>query len=597
MSIPKRDELDKRYTWALEDIYPDDAAFSAALKEAESLIERCEAMKGHLTESADSLLAYLKLNDEATDTVERLATYCMRKSDEDTGNSFYQGLKGSFMTFYVKLEAAASFATPELLEAPAELYDRYFAQKPELAVYRRYIDRILAKKAHTLSPAEEKLLASAGEMAQNPGEVFSVFTNADMRFPDAVGADGEAHTVNQETAITLMRSSDRVLRKAAFESLYHTFGGFKNTIAACLDAQVAQLRFFAKARGFENTMQASLFETEVPVSVYKNLIEAVHDNMGYMHKYMALRKKLLGLDELHMYDVYVPIVWDIDDKIPFEEAKETVAAALAPLGEEYVAALRKGFDERWIDVYQNIGKRSGAYSSGGRPHPYVLLNHDDDLESEFTLAHEMGHALHTYHSIKNQPTVYSDYVIFVAEVASTCNEALLMQSLLKKTTDKRGRAYLINHFLEQFRTTLYRQTMFAEFEMKINEMAEQGIKLTADVLSELYGKLNEEYYGPDVVSDPEISFEWARIPHFFYNFYVFQYATGFSAAMALSQRILTGGEEAVKQYLGFLSAGSSTDPISILRAAGVDMNTTKPVTDALGIFGDLIDEFEKLLSE
>ncbi|MBO6010722.1 MAG: oligoendopeptidase F family protein, partial [Oscillospiraceae bacterium] len=395
MSIPKRDELDKRYTWATEDIYPDDAAFSAALKDAEAFIGRYEAMKGRLTESAESLLAFLKLNDETQITVEMLATYCMRKSDEDTGNSFYQGLKGSFMSFYVRLEAAASFATPELLAAPPELYDRYFDEKPELAHYRRYIDRILAKKAHTLSPAEEKLLASAGEMAQNPGEIFSVFTNADLRFPDAVDSEGKTHTVTQETAVTLMRSPDRVLRKAAFESLYHTFGGFKNTVAACLDAQVAQLRFFAKARGFENTMQASLFDTEVPVSVYKNLIEAVHENMGYMYKYMALRKKLLGVDELHLYDIYVPIVSDFDVKIPFEEAKETVAAALAPLGAEYVAALKKGFDERWIDVYQNVGKRSGAYSSGGRPHPYVLLNHEDDLESEFTLAHEMGHALHT----------------------------------------------------------------------------------------------------------------------------------------------------------------------------------------------------------
>ena len=597
MSIPKRDELDKRYTWAIEDIFADDEAFSAALKDAEKFIERCEAMKGRLTESADSLLEYLQLSDEARIAVEKLATYCMRKSDEDTGNSFYQGLKGSFMNFYVRLEAAASFAAPELLAAPAELYDRFFAEKPELAHYRLYIDRILAKKAHTLSPAEEKLLASAGEMAQSPDEVYSVFTNADLRFPDAIDAEGNAHQVTQETAVTLMRSPDRVLRKAAFESLYHTFGGFKNTVAACLDAQVAQLRYFAKARGFASTMEASLFETEVPVSVYKNLIEAVHENMGYMYKYMALRKKLLGVDELHMYDVYVPIVSDVSEKIPFEQAKENVAAALAPLGEEYVAALRKGFDERWIDVYQNVGKRSGAYSSGGRPHPYVLLNHEDDLESEFTLAHEMGHALHTYNSIKTQPTVYSDYVIFVAEVASTCNEALLTADLLKKTTDKRERAYIINHFLEQFRTTLYRQTMFAEFEMKINEMAEQGVKLTADVLCELYGKLNAEYYGPDVVSDPEISVEWARIPHFFYDFYVFQYATGFSAAMALSRRILNGGEEAVKQYLGFLSAGNSADPISILRAAGVDMNTTGPVTDALKVFGELIDELEALLAE
>lgn len=595
MSIPKRDEVDKRYTWALEDIYPDDAAFEAALAEADKLAARYEVMKGHLTDSADSLLAYLKLNDEATVQLDMLATYCMRKSDEDTGNSKYQGLKARFMNTYVKICSAMSFADPELLSAPAEVYERFLAEKPELSVYRRYIDRTLAAKIHTLSPAEEKLLASAGEMSRSPEEIFSVFTNADLRFPDAVDSEGKAHTVTQETAVPLMRSPDRALRKSAFESLYHTFGSYKNTIAACLSAQTAQLRYFAQARGFANTMEASLFRTEVPVSVYKNLIEAVHENMHYMYKYMALRKKLLGVDELHMYDVYVPIVSECSDTIPFEEAKLNVSEALKPLGEDYVAMLNKGFDSRWIDVYQNVGKRSGAYSSGGRPHPYVLLNQDDTLDSEFTLAHEMGHSLHTFYSVKNQPTVYSDYVIFVAEVASTCNEALLTESLLKKTSDKRGRAYIINHFLEQFRTTLYRQTMFAEFEMKINEMAEQGVGLTADVLCKLYGDLNALYYGPDVVCDPEIALEWARIPHFFYNFYVFQYATGFSAAMALSRGILNGGADAVKKYLGFLSAGCSKDPISILRDAGVDMTTTKPVTDALKTFGELIDELDMLL--
>ena len=396
--------------------------------------------------------------------------------------------------------------------------------------------------------------------------------------------------------IPLVESADRTLRKSAFESLYHTYAGVRNTSAAALAGQVNQLKFFAKARKYPSTLAASLDATNVPEQVYHNLIQAVHEDMHYMYKYMALRKKLLGVDELHMYDLYTSIVPEADIRVPFEQAKQEVMEAVSVLGEDYQAILKEGFENRWLDVYENQGKRSGAYSAGHQVHPFVLLNYKNTLDSEFTLAHEMGHALHSYLSNHTQTPVDSDYVIFVAEVASTCNEALLMQSLLNKTQDKKVRAYLINYFLEQFRTTLYRQTMFAEFEMLINQASERGEALTSKMLNQLYHDLNVLYYGPDVVVDEEIDFEWERIPHFYYNFYVFQYATGFSAAMALSQRILKEGESAVKDYLGFLSGGCSKSPIDLLRGAGVDMSTPQPIHEALALFGSLIDELDQLLA-
>ena len=460
----------------------------------------------------------------------------------------------------------------------------------------RWISYVV-KRLISSSEAEEKILALTGEMGQSPENIYSMFSDADLRFPDAVDKDGKAHQVTHGSYIPLVQSEDRVLRKSAFESMYGTFDKFKNTCAATLSAQIKAVNFYAKARKYDSSLEAALDGTEVPVSVYKNLIEAVHDNMHYMYDYVALRKKLLGVDELHFYDLYTPVVPDADMKITFEEAKETVLKALAPMGEDYLAILKEGFENRWIDVYENEGKTSGAYSAGARVHPYVLLNHKDTLNCMFTLAHEMGHAIHSYLSNKNQPVVYSDYVIFVAEVASTCNEALLMQYLLKNTEDKKQRAYLINYFLEQFRTTLYRQTMFAEFELKINEMVAAGESLTAEGLNELYGELNKLYFGDGIVLDDEIKLEWARIPHFYYDYYVYQYATGYSAAIALSQRILKYGEPAVKDYIGFLKGGCSTDPISLLKGAGVDMATTQPINEALAMFGELVKKMEEAMAE
>lgn len=597
LEILKRADVKKENTWATEDLYATDALWEEDLKRLSEYGDKIAAFEGKLMDSADNLYNYFKLSDELDVLTDNLFNYASRKSDEDTKNNFYQAMFGKAYSELVKVESRSAFFEPELLAADESVIEGFYKEKPELEVYRIAINDVVRMKAHILSPEEERILALAGEISEAPGNINSMLNNADMKYPSIKDADGNELRVTHGSFIPLLESKDENVRRAAFESLYHTYADFKNTSASILSAQVKQLIFFAKSRHYNSTLEAALDGTNVPVSVYKNLIEAVHDNMHYMHKYVRLRKKLMKKDELHMYDLYTSIVPTADAKIPFEEAKKTVLEAVKPLGEEYQSILKEGFDNRWIDIYENEGKRSGAYSAGALVHPYVLLNYKETLDSQFTLAHEMGHALHSYYSNHTQPTCYRHYRIFVAEVASTCNEALLMEHLLAKTTDKMERAYLINYFLEQFRTTLYRQTMFAEFEMKINEMVENGESLTADELCKLYRELNIEYYGEDIVVDHEIDMEWARIPHFYYNFYVFQYATGYSAAIALSRRILNEGESAVKDYLGFLKGGCSKDPVSLLRGAGVDMATKEPVNAALKLFGELIDELDELLAE
>ena len=595
--IPQRSEIEEKYKWDLTDVYESDEAFEKALDDAGKYPEQLLSFQGKISQSAKSLLDYLKLDDEITVVARDLIHYSNRKSDEDTRVSLYSGYCERVESLLTNIGSAAAFAVPEILSVSEEKMAEFYGQESGLKLYELALNRIFKRREHILSPEEERILAMTGEMRNTPSTVFSMLDNADMKFPDAIDKDGNAHQITHGSYIPCMQSGDRALRKSAFESLYHTYKGFENTYTSILSGHLKTLGFNANVRKYENTLEAALDSTEVPQSVYHSLIEAVHANMDKMYRYVELRKKLLKVDELHYYDLYAPMVSDFEMKISYEEAVNMVLEAVKPLGEDYGKLMRKGFDSRWIDVYENEGKCSGAYSAGASVHPYVLLNHTDDLQSAFTIAHEMGHALHSYYSNEAQPVTYSDYEIFVAEVASTFNESLLMQHLLKTTTDKKQKAYLINYFLEQFRTTLYRQTMFAEFELKINEAQANGEAITSDFLCELYGGLNKLYFGDGIVHDEEINYEWARIPHFYYNYYVYQYATGFSAAIALSQRVLNGGKAEVDDYLGFLKGGNSKTPVDLLKGAGVDMTDPQVVSDALKLFGELLDEMEQIANE
>lgn len=597
-TVPARAEVDPQFQWALTDIFPSDEAWSSCYTEAQSMLDKLRGFEGHLSDSADTLLEYLRFGDTLSEKLDALGNYAQRKSDEDTRNAVYQEMTAKFTNLAVAVGQADAFSTPELLAIPDETLDSFYQAAPGLSHYRLVLDRVRRQKPHTLSREYEALLAAAGQLGQCPDDIFSMLNDADMTFPDAVDSQGQSHPVTHGTFVPLLQSPDRVLRENAFHSLYSVYGQYRNTSAAVLSAQMKQLQFFADARRYDSALHAALDGTEVPVEIYHNLITAVRDGLPAMHRYVRLRQKLLGVDELHFYDLYTSIVADQDVEVDYEEAKQTALEALAPLGDEYRAMLEEGFANHWIDVYENQGKRSGAYSAGPYgTHPYVLLNYTDTLNDVFTLVHEMGHALHSYLSNKHQSVTYANYVIFVAEVASTCNESLLMQHLLNKTQDKRRRAYLVNYFLEQFRGTLYRQTMFAEFELWCSEQTRQGIPLTAESLSAKYQQLNRDYYGEDIVLDPEIALEWARIPHFYYNFYVYQYATGYAAAIALSQRILKEGAPAVENYLSFLSKGCSADPVTLLRGAGVDMASPEPVAAALKLFDSLVTELETLLQD
>ncbi len=595
IKILKRNEMDPAYCWNTADLFVNDDAWNAELEACQELPSKFAAYQGRLGESAETLYEYLTMSEAVEDRLNKLVVYSFIRLDEDTTNSFYQAMKGRCSSFLVQFGSATAFEGPELVGISDETLEKFYAEKPELEKFRRYLTKARLNKPHILSPEEENLLANAGEVGQAAGNIFRTFNDADMKFPKVADKDGKEYNLTNGSYISLMESDDRTLRENAFKGLYGVYGSYRNTLAAMLNAQVRKDIFYSKVRKYENSLESALHPVEVPTAVYHNLIEAVHQNMDKLHRYMGLRKKAMGLDELHMYDIYASMLPEADNEISFEQARDEVLEATKVLGEEYHTVLKSSFEQRWMDVYENEGKRSGAYSIGSPVHPFVLLNHKNTLNSEFTLAHEMGHAMHSYLSHKYQPGIYSSYVLFVAEVASTCNEALLMQYLLGRTTDKKQRAVLINYFLEQFRTTLYRQTMFAEFELEISRVAETGEPLTADRLEQIYYDLNKAYYGEDVVVDKEIAIEWARIPHFYRHFYVYQYATGFSAAMALSKRILEGGEEAVQDYLKFLSGGCSTDPVSLLKIAGVDMSTPKPVNDALALFGELIGELEELL--
>lgn len=594
--LPKRSEVKQEDTWKVEDMYAGVDEWKADLEKIKKLTDELASYKGRMGDSAKNLYEAMQLDDEISRIGGVAYSYASRCSDVDTTNTENQALVMQISSLVVSIGEKSAFMTPEILAIPEETLEQFFKEEPKLSVYCNALNNILRRKDHMLSAEMEQLLASAGDVTDTPDNTFSMFNNADLTFPEITDEDGEKIRLTHGRYISFLESSDRRVREEAFKAMYDTYKSFRNTLAATYAGKLKAHWFYAKARKYNSCLEAAVDRNNVPASVYHNLIEAVHQNLDKMHRYVTLRRKLLGVDELHMYDLYTPLVKEADVKIPFEKAKETVYEALAPLGEDYRAVIKEGFENRWIDVYENEGKRSGAYSAGVYGvHPYVLLNHNETLDSMFTLAHEMGHAMHSYLSNKTQPHVDSHYVIFVAEVASTCNEVLLMEHLLKNTTDKVQRAYLINHFLESFRGTVYRQTMFAEFELLTHQMCERGESLTPDALSSLYYDLNKKYFGENMVVDEDIAMEWARIPHFYYNFYVYQYATGFSAAVALANRILKEGQPAVEDYLKFLSGGCSKSPIDLLKIAGVDMNTPKPVNDGLEMFGRLLDEMEELM--
>ena len=593
--LPKRSEVKKENTWALEDMYATPAEWEADVKKSQELAAEVEGRKEILTKSAKDLYETLNLYVECEKTFRLAASYAGRAADVDTRNTENQANWQRILAIMVDISGKLSFIEPAVLELSQETLEQYMKEEPELEQYRLWFKEIQRTKEHTLSAEMEELIAATGEMQQTPEQIYSMFQNADVEFPEITDENGEQVRITTGRYISMLNSVDRRVRKDAFCGLYGTYKKFENTLAAIYSGQVKQLIFNARVRKYNSTLEASVDANNVSPQVYENLIEAINENMDKMHRYVSLRKKCLGLDELHMYDIYTPMIADADRKISFEEAKETVLKAIAPLGERYVSLVREGFENRWIDIYENEGKRGGAYSAGAYGvHPFVLLNYDYKLDDMFTLAHEMGHAMHSYFSNETQPFIYSDYKIFVAEVASTCNEVLLVEYLLANTTDKKERAYLINHFLDSFKSTVYRQTMFAEYEKITNAMAEAGESLTADVLKKVYYDLNCKYYGPDMISDEEIAWEWCRIPHFYYNFYVYQYATGFSAAVAIARRILKEGQPAVDEYMKFLSGGCSDAPVELLKIAGVDMTTKEPIQEALNVFEELLDEMERL---
>lgn len=591
----KRIEQKVEDTWCLEDMFESDDFWEEEFGRLQRMIFQYEDFEGTLGESADRLLEYLKFNDETNLLMERLYVYANMRYHQDMANSMYQEFAARAQKLMVEMSGASAFAEPEILEITTEKINVFFNENPELETYKRYISEILRGKNHTLDKKTETILAKSRQMANAAENIFSMYNGADIKFPSITTEEGEEIEITHGNFVPLLESVDREVRKAAFEGVYETYGKMRNTLAATFAANLDQANFYAQVRNFSSAREMYLYGSNIPESVYDNLIETVHKNMDKMHKYVSLRKKILDVSELHMYDLYTPIAKAPDTKYSFEAAKDIVLEGLAPMGEEYIKVLEEGFDNRWIDVYENEGKRSGAYSWGAYgTHPYVLMNYHGTLDHVFTLAHEMGHAIHSYYSDANQPYVNAGYKIFVAEVASTCNESLLIQHLLKITEDEEEKTYLINHFLEQFKGTLYRQTMFAEFEKIAHSMVQNGEGVTADRLCGIYYNLNKEYFGDDIVIDKEIELEWARIPHFYNPFYVYQYATGLSAAIALSKRILEEGKPAVEDYMKFLTGGSSQDPIELLKIAGVDMTSSEPIETALELFGNLLEELQKI---
>ncbi|MCR5342926.1 MAG: oligoendopeptidase F [Butyrivibrio sp.] len=593
--LPKRNEVEEALTWRLEDIYENEELWESEVKEALSLADKIAEFNGKVADSAKNLLEVLKLFEKASLLISRFHAYAHMRHDQDSADSKYTGMNQRATSAYLQIGEKASFLEPEVLSISDDTLASFYTDEPELKNYELKIKEIRRLKDHILSKELEQLLASAGEMSQTPYNGFNMLSDADLKFPSVTDSEGKEVVLSNGRFVPVQMSKDRELRKKAFEAFYGRYEEFKNTWAALYDGEVKARIFNAKARKYNSNFEAAVNENDVDPAVCDRLIDSIHKGFDKMHRYVALRKKLLGVDELHMYDVYVSMISDFDMEVGYEEAKDISLKALAPLGDEYLRIVKKAYDDRWIDVVENEGKRSGAYSSGAYGvHPYMLLNYNNTLEDVFTLVHEMGHSMHTWYSEHEQSIWNSEYKIFVAEVASTTNEVLLYHYLKDHVKSKEEKAYIINHFLESFKSTMYRQTMFEEFERKTNEMAEKGEPLTAESLSDVYYNLNKEYFGENMVSDPQIAYEWCRIPHFYYNFYVYQYATSFAASVSIAKKILEEGAPAVEQYKKFLKSGCTQDPVSLLKIAGVDLTTAAPIEDALKVFEEALVEMEEL---
>ena len=595
--LKARKDIPDKYKWNMQDLFATDELWEEEAKLVQQLAKEIAQYQGKLSESAATLLSFLKKTDELQQHAERVVVYANQKYHEDTAVSKYQGYMAKAGSIGVEVGSAMAFMEPEILAMDEATLEGFFQEESGLAHYRRMIDTILREKEHIRSAEVEAVLAMAQDMAGAPSDIFSMFNNADLKFPSVTDVEGNRIQITHGNYISLIENKDRNLRKEVFRGLYGEYKKHANSVAAMFQAQLKKENFYAKVRNYPSVRAMHLASGNIPESVYDNLIETVHKHLPAMHRYVALRKKLLGVERLHMYDLYVPVVEDTGKEYPYEVAKELVKKAIAPMGEDYVSVASDGMDHDWVDVYENENKRSGAYSWGAYgTHPYVLLNHQDNLDSVFTLAHEMGHAMHSYHSDKKQSITYAGYLIFVAEVASTCNEALLMHYLLENCEDEADRKYLVNHQLESFRGTLFRQTMFAEFEKIVHQRIADGESLTKEDICKIYHDLNVLYYGPDIIVDEEIDYEWMRIPHFYTSFYVYQYATGYSAAIAFSKKILEEGKPAVDRYIeNFLSGGGSKDPIDLLKDAGVDMSQPEPVDDALCVFENYLEMLEELV--
>ncbi|WP_053361901.1 oligoendopeptidase F [Bacillus sp. FJAT-27251] len=596
--LPARSELPVEDTWRLEDIFTNDEEWEKEFQEVKKLLPAVQDYQGKLGESADELFSALQYQDQLLMRLGKLYTYAHMRYDQDTANSFYQGLDDRIKNLYSQAGSALAFIVPEILSIDESRLKAFLQEKEDLKLYEHALEEINLQRPHILSAEQEALLAEASEVMNSSSNTFGMLNNADLEFPTIKDESGEEVEITHGRYIRFLESEDRRVREDAFKGVYQTYGKFRNTFASTLSGNIKKDNFNARIRQYSSARHAALAANNIPESVYENLVNTVNNNLHLLHRYVKLRRKVLGVDKLHMYDLYTPLVKNIKMDVSYAEAKELILKGLAPMGEEYVGLLKEGFENRWIDVHENKGKRSGAYSSGAYgTNPYILMNWQDNVNNLFTLAHELGHSLHSYYTRKSQPYAYASYSIFVAEVASTCNEALLNDYLLKSIDDEQKRLYLLNHYLEGFRGTVFRQTMFAEFEHLIHKKAQDNEALTADSLTKDYYELNQKYFGQeDIEIDEEIGLEWSRIPHFYYNYYVYQYATGFSAATALSKHILEEGEPAVKRYVDYLKAGSSDYPIEVLKKAGVDMTSPKPIEDACKVFEEKLNEMESLLS-